>query len=307
MPDYRGLRPRILWGTSTGVADAWDFGYPLDQANAYSLDREGSEQVQLVSGVEDASQAGQDYYLEGVARWIPPEDTLASGSVRRATGWNGTSGVDAARHWMRGKRVVRVCPDNRNLVLTPVAATDTNSDGVADDWSAVGTGGGIVRSIVSGQRIVVTTVATGYYYVRQRIPGLLATETVALGVDMTTSGLSGATGFAEVQALDSGGSVLSATHYQEGTSGRLTQSAATLPTGTVAVYLNIGVRVTAGTGSGTVTFTNASLRRDGSTAYTANPDVRAYFVPGEPPTLERSNAHRALALRFRSTSAFEGF
>lgn len=309
----RGYRPRFLWGGSSDIANAVDFGYPLDSANAYSMDREGSEAVQLASGVEDASQAGQDYYLDGVARWIPAEDALASGSVRRATGWNGTTGVDAALHWMRGRRTARFYPDNRNLALNPTAITDTNADGVANDWTAdwSGVSGTRTWSIASGQQLVVTGANTGYYWTRCRVPGLLPGETLTFGADITTSGLSSSQCFYEVQARTSADAFLS--NVLSGTTGsastRVTGTASALPATTACAYINIGVQVFGATGSGTVTFTNVSLRRDGSSAYVANEYVACYLVPdglGTAPTLER-DASRSVALRLRATSAFTGY
>jgi hypothetical protein len=112
MPNYRNMRPAIIWG------DAYEntlfFGYPLDEANAYPLPREGSEVTQGSSGVEDAWDEGTDEYLKGRARWIPRETGNTPEGVS-ATGWEGATGWREALKWMWRKNVARWAFDRSAL------------------------------------------------------------------------------------------------------------------------------------------------------------------------------------------------
>jgi hypothetical protein len=90
-------------------------GEPLDVAIAYSTPREGSEVVQVASGVEDAWTTGHDQLLEGDVRWIPQE---AVATPRCSCGWDGEgdiAGIDCAWHpfleFARDKRTVLWVPD----------------------------------------------------------------------------------------------------------------------------------------------------------------------------------------------------
>lgn len=112
MPNRRNLRPAIVWG------DALDktilFGYPLDESMSYGLPREGSEQVQGSSGVEDGWDEGTDFYLDGVARYIPRE-TGNTPEGFSATGWEDANGWDAFLNWARTGKAFRWCFDRGDL------------------------------------------------------------------------------------------------------------------------------------------------------------------------------------------------
>lgn len=105
MPSVRGYKPRITWGAS--FVNTLTFGYPLDTPVAGPLPREGSEWVQLASGVEDASLAGHDETLSGDVRWVPTESTVTPA----ATGWDGVAGWAAFLQWARAKNVFRFYPN----------------------------------------------------------------------------------------------------------------------------------------------------------------------------------------------------
>lgn len=87
----------------------------LDNAVAYSVPREGSEQVQAPSGVEDAWTIGTDEMLRCMVRAVPA-DPRASPAI--VSGWYGeseSSGVNAGVKAMlkagRDKQVMRFVPD----------------------------------------------------------------------------------------------------------------------------------------------------------------------------------------------------
>lgn len=319
MPSYRGYRPRLLWGTQTSstYANAWDFGYPLDAPVAASRDREGSEEVQLVSGVEDASQAGQDYYLSGVVRWVPGEDTLASGTVRRATGWDGTSGVDAALHWLRGKRAAVWCPDSRNLLRSP--SLNIAHPSVRWPLSLSGTVSGSVANDASATKVTFstgTTNAANAAAIAQVVPGLLAGETVSLAVTYQTASFVGSpTLRIAIEFYTAvGGSYVSEVNAAPSTSATFTRTSVltgTVPSGATAARVALyAVYPTAGQ-SGEVWWKEASLARTtaDATTYCDNPEVASVTLVApwnEDPTPER-NGTRTFPLSLRSTSAFTGY
>lgn len=108
MPNYRGVRPAILWGS--GFANTLLAFGGLDMPGGYPEPRAGSEFVQAVSGVEDSWIVGTDQYLEGELRWIPRIDgTNPKG--QSVTGWEGAAGVAAFLTWARAKNVFRFAPD----------------------------------------------------------------------------------------------------------------------------------------------------------------------------------------------------
>lgn len=112
MPNRRNLRPVILWGDAL---DKYVYcGYPLDEAVSYGLPREGSEQVQGSSGVEDGWDEGTDYYLAGSARHIPREGANTPEGVF-ATGWEDADGWDAFLAWARTGKEFRWIFDRNTL------------------------------------------------------------------------------------------------------------------------------------------------------------------------------------------------
>lgn len=103
MASYR--KPKITWGS--GFTGSIDIAYPLDNAVAYSKNREGSESIRTPSGVEDAWIVGIDYHLEGDIRWIPTTDTTSP----VATGWDGAGKWQEFLEWARKKNEFRWYPD----------------------------------------------------------------------------------------------------------------------------------------------------------------------------------------------------
>ena len=103
MASVRGLKPKITWGAA--FANTITFAYALDGAVVGALLRDGSEVVQLVSGVEDASVAGFDQTLTGDVRWLLGE---TAGGI---TGWDGTTGWAAFLEWAWAKQSFRYYPD----------------------------------------------------------------------------------------------------------------------------------------------------------------------------------------------------
>lgn len=111
MPN-RTARPAIIWNDTYNKTLL--FGYPLDEAISYPMPREGSEEIQGSSGIEDAWDEGTDYYLEGAVRWIPINTGNTPEGVSQ-TGWDGNSGWRAFLEWAWEKNVIRFCPDQNDL------------------------------------------------------------------------------------------------------------------------------------------------------------------------------------------------
>jgi hypothetical protein len=105
MPDYRSKLPKILWGA--GFVNTLNVGYPLDNWATFADPREGFQTTRAPSGVEDAWDVQDDYYLAADLRWIPAANTAAP----LATGWDGVTGVRAFLAWARRKNLVRFYPD----------------------------------------------------------------------------------------------------------------------------------------------------------------------------------------------------
>lgn len=105
MADYRLKVAKITWGAA--FANTLNLGYPFDSFKSGSEPREGSEQVQAPSGVEEAWTVGVDHILDVVARWIPQTDTASP----VATGWDGATGFRAFLQWARDKNLCRVYRD----------------------------------------------------------------------------------------------------------------------------------------------------------------------------------------------------
>lgn len=103
----RGLVPRIAWGA--GFTNSLVFGWPLDEAKAYSLPRPPYEVEVSPGGVETAWLTAHNQMLDGVVRWIPGVDT---GGV---TGWDGATGWRAFLEWARAKNQFRFIPNQAVL------------------------------------------------------------------------------------------------------------------------------------------------------------------------------------------------
>lgn len=121
--------PQITWEGS--FANTLNFGYPLNSVVAESKDRQGSERVQFVSGIEDAFITGTDFHLRFEARWIP----VTSGSTpagNSISGWDEADGVDAFLQWARQTNQFRFIPD-KDDAGTFILSTLVNASVDKDD------------------------------------------------------------------------------------------------------------------------------------------------------------------------------
>lgn len=98
--------PAIKYGGATFTGSI-AFGYAIDNGVATSRPRDGSEQVQAVSGVEDAWTVGTDHYLSFDWRWIPTNLTASPS----ASGWDDAVGVRTFLEAARDKQLFRWIPD----------------------------------------------------------------------------------------------------------------------------------------------------------------------------------------------------
>lgn len=103
----RGDIPRITWGAA--FVNTLEVGYPLDSALSYADPRPEQEVSRVASGTEDAWVIGDDYILEGDARWIPAANgTTPAGDT--ITGWDGSTGWRAFLAWARQANQFRFIP-----------------------------------------------------------------------------------------------------------------------------------------------------------------------------------------------------
>lgn len=108
MPDYRRKLPKIVWGDA--YEKTLNLGYQLDEATTYPKPRDGSEDLQGSSGVEDAWDEGTDYYIEGAVRYVPKDSGLTP-EGNNVTGWDGVDGWRDFLVWAWRKNVLRFYPD----------------------------------------------------------------------------------------------------------------------------------------------------------------------------------------------------
>lgn len=95
---YDRALPQLRWGAD--LANVLQLAGPLDGARAYPRPRPSSTRVVFPAGVRDGWSTGLDYYLEGVADFIPPTTQDVGGVV--ATGWDDPAGWGAALLWLWG-------------------------------------------------------------------------------------------------------------------------------------------------------------------------------------------------------------
>lgn len=311
MANYRGIRPRLLWGS--GYANALDLAAPLEDVLSYSRPREGSEWIDTKAGGREAWLEGTDYLLAGRARWIPTETALVGG--RRVSGWQGTDGWDAALQWLRDGNTGRYYPDGRNLVISPTMSTDSNADGVVDDWGRQDSGNITANYSIDGanaaQQIAVSaSVAGAYRYaqVYQRIYSIAVGETIAFSVECLISGAAG-DGLLQIgyDCRQVDGTIVTQTIASVGATGsfaRRAVGAVVVPANTA--YINFVLRFVspAGGGTGTVKFRNAMVERKtaASSAFIDNPRYDVLLVePTQDPPQPQNGRHRELPLLFRAT------
>lgn len=313
MPDYRRRRPRILWGAD-GIY-ALDIGQPLESPNGYSLPRAGSEEVQLRSGVEDASDAGDDFILAGTVRHIPLEDTLEVGGERRASGWNGPRGWDTGLRWLRRKGIGYFCPDSRNLLRDPSIDVVHPSP----RWP-MGTGGTVTAAIANNDDAARVTASSApgaaSAYLTQHVGGIIPGESLSLTVEFRTASEVGTVSFQPAIEF------YSATHvYLGAVSGGLGTSAGWVrtapltgiaPAGTAYAKVVLYALLTSAGSSCIVWWRNAVLaRRTADTAaFLDNPVMPFYLVePMRTPPGPDVNWVRQVALQLRAANGmpFEGY
>ena len=319
MPNYRGLSPRFRWGTS--YANAVDVA-SFDNVVAYSEPRDGSDFDMAPSGVEDSWYLADDYFVEGDLRWIPRADSLFP---KKATGWDGASGVDAMLQWARRKNVLKFHPDGRNLVVSPTMGADADANGVVNDFASNVNGLGSTTTFSFdgtdlAQKVTVTGNATGATklpLVSQDVGGIMAGETLTLSAEgrhQLSSAL--ATAYVQLSAIDAVGATLatqtSASFLNSGSYSR-NSVARTMPANTVVARVHFVLSIPA-TGSLTAWGRKMVLARNASDAasFIDNPSYDAYLsdpMKGSP-SLE-SNKMRALHVKLRSAAspplAFDGY
>lgn len=307
--NYRGRIPRIRWGS--GYTNALDLD-GFDEPNAWSEPLEGSEFALAPSRAEDAWIVADDYKLEGVARWIPREDVL---SPRRATGWGGSSGWDAALRWMRQKNTMKFHPDARNLVVSPKMDTDADANGVVNDFTFA-TSGTITATPSldsSAQRVAASGAAAGAYAdVIATIYGILPGETLHASVAFQTAALVTMSPDLLVSFLDSAGAVINTVALGLGASGTFarssTLSTAAAPSNAARARVTMRLIASAASSSGTVWWRQLVLARTSGDAasFLDNPSYDAVLVEPmkEKPTLEM-NHRRAVRLVLRSPTGIE--
>jgi len=131
-----GKTPKIEWSLTGSFDQTLNFGYPLDFAVADSVDRAGSEDIQLISGEEVAWIVGTDYRLRFRVRWV--ETTDFSTQYGSATGWDGNAGWRKFLEFARQKNQFRFYPDDESasFILSYLAdfgdVTLATEDGTRD-------------------------------------------------------------------------------------------------------------------------------------------------------------------------------
>lgn len=110
--------PKITWGTS--FANTITIQLPVDNANSYSINMDGTKYSAFPSGEEDAWVVDTWYIFDGDFRWIPTTTTA------NATGWDGATGWRAFLEWARLKNQFRFYPDKNSgtFYLSTLANTD---------------------------------------------------------------------------------------------------------------------------------------------------------------------------------------
>lgn len=324
MRSYRGIRPRIRWGASFG--NDLVLGYPLDDAIAYSLPREGSDWAIAPSGAEDAWIVGTDYFLEGDVRWIPGEPR----TDRPATGWDyhaaagDARGVEAFLAWARQKNTLRYYPDGRNLLDSPRMDTDTDANGVVNDFASQQSGGMTVvyaRDSVDGaQQVTVSAAgaAGNKAGVVQDYPAPLIGEVLSASVEVRLAALTnGMVAELALEALSSGGAVLASVvlgGLTQTSYGRVAVNGLVVPAGAASVRFAARLVAAGATSTGELRARNAQLERraTASAAVVDNPGYRSCYL-AEPtkdvPTLETVSLLRRVRVKLRAVDGapFTGY
>ena len=292
--------PRITYGNGTVI----QAGLPLDNVTSYPEPREGSVFSMAPSGIEDAWYLGDDQFLEGDWRFIPTVDSLFP---YPATGWD--SGVRQWLSFARQKQTFRFYPDSRNLVSNPTMTTDTNSDGLADDWYTLGGPGMGIQTSEGAQRLDINNPysSDSFYTLNQGVYGIQATEVITLSVETRFTLTNGGQTYCDLQTFDGNGTNIGElAMYANVGQTTYTRIAITcmVPTNTVRVGVMFGVRAHAGT-TGQAYFRNAMLERAASPSpvFIDSPYNVCYLnAPmNGAPTIENDGT-RTLKLRLRDAN-----
>lgn len=312
MGAYSLLTPRLFWDTS--FAKVIDIGYPLDNVSAGPVPREGSSWVQGASAVEDAWIVGTDSILEGDLRWIPGRDAISP----KRTGWDGLNnddGVSAFLTWARDKNTLRYHPNGRNLLVSPLLSTDTDANGVANDWTGVVDPGAAATFSMDGAnsaQVITATASTAVAQaprVEQIIPAVMPNEVLTASVEaMIDAPIANGAAALRVAWRNAAGTVISTTDTPVVSAtafGTRVSVTATAPALTASARIECRIRASAAGLSGVARFRQVMVRRDSTdTSFNDNPSWSVYLV--EPmqglPTPERDGS-RIIRLRFRQSGA----
>ncbi|HRN54414.1 MAG TPA: hypothetical protein PK788_13035 [Gemmatimonadaceae bacterium] len=319
----RGIRPFIVWG-SAFPQERLIFGWPLDDAIAYSLPRNGSEFIVLPSGVTDAWLTGHDSILAARVRSIPRVDELLP---RPATGWEGAAGWDAFLRWAREGGAFTLYPDGRNHVLSPEMDTDTDANGVVNDFlSSTGGTAGMTATFTrdgtdGAQQIGLTGTgdATSFAQVYQDLYGrFVEGMSLVISADVRHVSLVNAVANLRVQGLDASGVMItqSAASANAGASYGRVSVAYTVPANTRrvrAIFRVTSNNTSAKSGSARCRDMMLEVGTTASASYVGQPGGVSCFLrsPLDAPagTLEKQINYRALDLELRAVdgTSFTGF
>lgn len=111
--------PKIVWNGNTLT-----IAYRVDNWESYSKPRQGSEFLQMESGVETAWVVATDYMWSGDFRWIPGTDIS---SPFTQTGWDGSTGWRAFIAWAAAKNTFDFYPDASSGTYITSYAVDADT------------------------------------------------------------------------------------------------------------------------------------------------------------------------------------
>lgn len=269
MADYHLALPRINWGDTL---QCWlNVAHPLEAPTSGSEPRDGFETIRLPSGTEDVWNMPDDYFLRGRVRSIPITDD----AYLAATGWDGATGWRAFLEWARRKKSCQFYPDVRNLLVSGALATDSNADGIANDFTIANSAGvtatfGVDSVTELAQHVTLTggAPAAGYVAgVSQTINGVIPGETVTASVECKPGTFINASPRLYIYAqsgVNGGGSTITANSgIMNTTPGQYARGSVslTLPAGCQSIFVRCFVYTTAAGGTGDAWFRNVMLER----------------------------------------------
>jgi hypothetical protein len=305
MASYRGIPPRIRWGS--GYVNALDIG-DFDDPMTYPEPREGSDFDMAPSGTEDSWVVGDDDFLEGTVRYVPKDDAL---TPKRATGWNGTAGWRAALQWMRAKNVAKFHPDGRNLTVSPLMNTDGGA-GIATDFTQL-TSGGLVGSSIAidgteqAEKVIIPVGnAAKFLGVFQNVYGIIPGDVLSWSVEAKGTYTGGGRVQIYLEYRDSAGvqivgSTISVSS-QPAAYTRVSIPNRTAPATSASVHVQAYAFCPIGTDASTVFIRKAMLERAtaSSSTFIDNPSYDVYLTEPMKGKPDFENAkQRRLPVKFR--------